>query len=645
MSFRGAFFFTFRIFGLFIFPLCVYVVHYFVFCRVQMNDIDRHTVVVSPPNQSFDASLSASSSMSTASAFTSLAASGRVSVGPSQMSASTMSMSACGRDRKDVKSSSSSSSILGCCFDVTTIAGTNCPPTSTPAADTRVRVVRTGTIDLVSTPIVHPATVAVLAVAVSTPNMDSNVTVGNVPTVCLPAAAGNLMSANSVAVQQAASMAHTTRQCTVASLAALQATAAAVSIGTKLSFSLVPKFLDAVTAQSEVGAATVNTPPAPAVVGVSDDQKLVPTRRPLTVPSGMKPQSVDNEEGNLVVYAEEEIVIDSKWHLVLKTLLGRGSFGCVYLAHDKLGQRTVAVKIYTLGDGKESVPRGAEPETSMLKHLQDDPRVVQVYGSFSWRGHDIVAFEHLDLSLHNWLTVSGNRNIGLAYVDVACMTRQMIHALVSFQKQNIIHGDLKPENVMLVDATVAAAERKLDVKVIDFGLSKRVASVPTPFDQTMQTAHYRAPEIVLRVPYGFGIDMWSVACIVAELYTGRVLFNAKTSHHLLWSFIARLGLPPMSLLRGAKYVGCFFQTDPKTAAGYSLVSHGRYARRNPAKVVISKVYECVPRSLEQLIHEHHNPTATRDQRATLLDFLRRALQWDPSFRMTPEQALLHPFLS
>jgi dual specificity tyrosine-phosphorylation-regulated kinase 2/3/4 len=79
----------------------------------------------------------------------------------------------------------------------------------------------------------------------------------------------------------------------------------------------------------------------------------------------------------------------------------------------------------------------------------------------------------------------------------------------------VLHCDLKPENIML-----RSSNRSI-VKVIDFGSSCFQDEKVYTY---IQSRFYRAPEVILGLPYGPPIDMWSLACILAELHTGIPLF-------------------------------------------------------------------------------------------------------------------------
>jgi dual specificity tyrosine-phosphorylation-regulated kinase 2/3/4 len=79
----------------------------------------------------------------------------------------------------------------------------------------------------------------------------------------------------------------------------------------------------------------------------------------------------------------------------------------------------------------------------------------------------------------------------------------------------------------------------------------------------VQSRYYRAPEIVLGLPYNQAADMWSFGCIVAELTTGRPLFPAVDENELLEFFVMMIGLPSHEMVERAKKKSRFFDKDMK----------------------------------------------------------------------------------
>lgn len=77
----------------------------------------------------------------------------------------------------------------------------------------------------------------------------------------------------------------------------------------------------------------------------------------------------------------------------------------------------------------------------------------------------------------------------------------------------------------------------------------------------MQSRYYRAPEIVLGLPYSCAADMWSLGCIAAELKTGRPLFPACDENELLEFFVMIMGMPPNEMIEKAKKKNKFFDKN------------------------------------------------------------------------------------
>lgn len=96
--------------------------------------------------------------------------------------------------------------------------------------------------------------------------------------------------------------------------------------------------------------------------------------------------------------------------------------------------------------------------------------------------------------------------------------------VMHFQQLGLIHADLKPENIMLVDPV----RQPYRVKVIDFGSASHVSKAVC--NTYLQSRYYRAPEIILGLPFCEAIDMWSLGCVVAELFLGWPLYPGSSEY-------------------------------------------------------------------------------------------------------------------
>jgi len=119
-------------------------------------------------------------------------------------------------------------------------------------------------------------------------------------------------------------------------------------------------------------------------------------------------------------------------------------------------------------------------------------------------------------------------------------------------ENNIVHCDLKPENILLRKIN------KSGIKIIDFGSgcfeNEKIYTY-------IQSRFYRAPEIVLGIPYNAAIDMWSFGCILYELYVGYPLFPGEDEKDHMALMMEVKGVPPRSVLARSSRRKVFFDED------------------------------------------------------------------------------------
>ncbi|KAI5947743.1 Dual specificity tyrosine-phosphorylation-regulated kinase 4 [Manis javanica] len=173
------------------------------------------------------------------------------------------------------------------------------------------------------------------------------------------------------------------------------------------------------------------------------------------------------------------------------------------------------------------------------------------------------------------------------------------------------HGSYMKENIVLYQ------KGQVSVKVIDFGSSCYEHQKVYTY---IQSRFYRSPEVILGHPYSMAIDMWSLGCIMAELHTGYPLFPGENEVEQLACIMEVLGLPPTRFIQMASRRQTFFDSKgfPKN------ITNNKGRKRYPDSkdlTVVLKTYD-----------------------TNFLDFLRRCLVWEPSLRMTPDEALKHAWI-
>jgi len=339
---------------------------------------------------------------------------------------------------------------------------------------------------------------------------------------------------------------------------------------------------------------------------------------------GANNNGYDDESGSYLHTPHDHIAYRYE---VLK-VIGKGSFGQVVKAYDHKLHQHVAVKMVR---NEKRFHRQAQEEIRILEHLKKQDRdnsmnVIHVFENLTFRNHICITFELLSMNLYE--LIKKNKFQGFSLPLVRKFAHSILQCLDALNKNRIIHCDLKPENILLKQ------QGRSGVKVIDFGSScyehQRIYTY-------IQSRFYRAPEVILGAKYGMPIDMWSLGCILAELLTGYPLYPGEDEGDQLACAIEILGMPPQKIIDQSKRARNFI-----TSKGYpryctmatlpdgSTVLQGGRSRRGKLRG---------PPGSKDLV------TALKGCDDPLfLDFMRRCMDWDPSTRMTPSQALRHAWL-
>ncbi|KXN87710.1 Dual specificity protein kinase pom1 [Leucoagaricus sp. SymC.cos] len=315
----------------------------------------------------------------------------------------------------------------------------------------------------------------------------------------------------------------------------------------------------------------------------------------------------DDERGDYLVVNHDHLAYRYE---VIDTL-GKGSFGQVLQCRDHCTGESVAIKIIR---NKKRFHHQALVEIKILDNLRkwdadEKHHVVKMNDHFYFRNHLCIAMELMSINLYELIKANGF--VGFTTSLIRRFTTQMLMSLILMRHHRIVHCDLKPENVLLKHPMKSA------IKVIDFGSS---CFEHEKIYTYIQSRFYRSPEVILGMNYHMAIDMWSLGCILAELYTGYPIFPGENEQEQLSCIMEVLGVPDKEFVNRSSRKKLFFDTN--SAPRPVVNSKGR--RRRPGSRTLTQALKC---SDEEFV-----------------DFIAKCLVWDPERRMKPQAAMRHPFI-
>ncbi|KAG5360943.1 Dual specificity protein kinase KNS1 [Yarrowia sp. B02] len=391
--------------------------------------------------------------------------------------------------------------------------------------------------------------------------------------------------------------------------------------------------------------------------------------RPVTDQKKLLASQYDDKDGHYVTTFSD--VFTERY--VIRKLLGQGTFGKVVSAYDKQTDSLCAIKII------RAVPKyrdASKIELRVLTALADYDaanrnRCIHLRECFDFRNHVCIVTDLLDISVFDFMR--DNRFQPFPGSHIQKLAKQLIKSVAFLHGLGLIHTDLKPENILLKKAAfVRVANKNLGpssirkhnyyrahdpkktepktrnvlkdtcIHLIDFGSAI--------FDDeyhssVVSTRHYRAPEIILGVGWSYACDMWSIGCILVELFTGDALFHTHEDFEHLALMEAIIGYPfPKAFVKE------MISKKPNAQVGnFFNARSGKLGYPNKDTTTSSRHYIRDTLCLTDLIHTSTQSAKSRSEGANpdgqfwdlFLDLVRKMLVFDPRERITAREALQH----
>lgn len=168
----------------------------------------------------------------------------------------------------------------------------------------------------------------------------------------------------------------------------------------------------------------------------------------------------------------------------------------------------------------------------MNKHNTLNINIVKLLDSFELENIQYLVFEYLETTLYRFYQKNK-----ISYSNVLKIFLNVAKGLEFIHFRNLVHADLKPENIML--------DNNLNyIKIIDLGSAFRVRPIEKRNNFYIQSRYYRSPECCFNLSIGKPIDIWSLGCIIYEIISKKPLFPARNvKYDLIYYFTVYLGIP------------------------------------------------------------------------------------------------------
>lgn len=221
---------------------------------------------------------------------------------------------------------------------------------------------------------------------------------------------------------------------------------------------------------------------------------------------------------------------------LLKDKVGNGGMASVYRAQDQVLDRTVAVKIMLPQYAGDATFAARFKQEAQAAASLSSPYIVGVY---DW-GKDGETYYIVMEYLRGTDLKSGVRSHGaLDPKKVAQIGSQICGALSVAHKHEIIHRDIKPQNIMVLPDG--------NIKVMDFGIARAKNSHLTQDNNVLGTAHYVSPEQTRGHELGATSDIYSLGVVMYECATGRVPFDGDDAISVALKQVNELPVPPSQI--------------------------------------------------------------------------------------------------
>jgi serine/threonine protein kinase len=225
-----------------------------------------------------------------------------------------------------------------------------------------------------------------------------------------------------------------------------------------------------------------------------------------------------------------KLMIDKLNNYKFGDKIGHGAYGYVYKANNLVTGKMVAIKKTSKEDYRVSVN-----EINILKELSKEKHIVKLIDFIDLNQQIYIIFEHVDYNLQQFIKIPSFYKLLTPNV-IRRFMYQLLSAVNECHYHGVIHRDIKPANILI--------DKFFNLKLCDFGLSRKSKDALCTFKYYIVTLWYRAPEILTHSrTYTNSIDIWACGCVLAEMITGKPIFSGNSNDEQLNRIQYALGIP------------------------------------------------------------------------------------------------------
>lgn len=310
----------------------------------------------------------------------------------------------------------------------------------------------------------------------------------------------------------------------------------------------------------------------------------------------------DDEKGYYKTFVGDQIA----FRYEILHIVGEGSFGIVVSCFDHKMHIPVAIKILRVGQQFKENGELEVRNLNIILAAGQSEVIIEKLTEFVFREHFCIVFELLSSDLFQFL--KQNQFRGLPIGVLRRVATQLLIGLKQIHQAGLVHCDLKPENILF------KVSQKSGVKIIDFGSACAINDKQFTY---IQSRFYRAPEVMLELEYDEKIDIWSLGCILFELYTGVPLFMGNDEAEQLCKVIETLGEIPKEMFKSS-----------------------------PREELFDEQFRLIQANVDRVVPGSNRISAQlKKTDSGFVSFLEECLRIDYRNRMSAAGALMHPWIT